>query len=239
MFHLMLMLSSSIEFTLLTLCWTPQQTAAPYDPSAFFAVVIKLESITVTEGIATILAWNSTLRNYTLQLYYTTNGVDQTYSDALTVAPGANLTIFESYDYDQEAWTVGANVTQTGQSLFLSFGEDLTLSEASIELATLLPGVCSQLPASNDLVVYDVGYNCGFIGCGPWVPNTWEACDVVVNAHGPIAGFTFNSTLSSTTSSPILDKRSQLSSVSKDVNSDEIVVMKEDKQKKKRRVKRN
>eukprot|EP01102_Stenamoeba_stenopodia_P012511 TRINITY_DN3966_c1_g1_i1.p1 TRINITY_DN3966_c1_g1~~TRINITY_DN3966_c1_g1_i1.p1 ORF type:complete len:300 (-),score=78.85 TRINITY_DN3966_c1_g1_i1:21-872(-) len=221
----------------------------PLDTTNFFAIVAKLESITVTEGIATIIAWNTTLNNYTLQLYYTTNGVDQTFSNVVLLKSGANITFFESYDYDNEAWTVGANVTGTEDNLFLSFPEDLTLSQASIELSALEPGQCNQLPASNSVKVTSVGYNCGFVGCGPWVPNTWEACGVLVDAHGAVASFSFNSSSSSVAdaneTNNFNDKMQQISSVAED----QIVVMKEkiiegqrvahNEHKQKRRVKRN
>jgi len=171
-----------------------QVPAAPED-GGFFAVVLKLESVTVTEGIATIVTWNQNASAYTLQLYYTTNGVDQTYSDTLAVRPESNVTFYEQYDYSNEQWTVGANVTDTSESLFLSFPEGLTLSLASIELATN-GTYCGQLPSSDYFTVSQIGYNCGFVGCGPWMMDSWGECQTSISAHGSQASFSFNSTAS-------------------------------------------
>eukprot|EP01102_Stenamoeba_stenopodia_P020642 TRINITY_DN8126_c0_g1_i1.p2 TRINITY_DN8126_c0_g1~~TRINITY_DN8126_c0_g1_i1.p2 ORF type:complete len:267 (+),score=50.14 TRINITY_DN8126_c0_g1_i1:182-982(+) len=165
----------------------------------FFAVVAKLESITVTEGIATILTWNHTISAYTLQLYYSVNGYDSTYSNSIVVHPGDEITFFEEWNYQQSAWTVGANVTDTDQYLFLSFPEDLTLGLASVEILTTLTfneswPACTRLPRSDLFMVNSIGSNCGFVGCGPWITDSWGLCQSNVLAHGSEAIFSFNAT---------------------------------------------
>jgi len=177
-----------------------QVPEAPINRLELFAMVMKLESITVTEGIAVIVAWNSNTSSYQTQLYYTPNGNDQVYSNSLYLHPGARVDFYQQWDYSHQQWTASINVSQTGDSLYLSFPEDLTLGLAAVELLASFPtngSDCERLSRSNTFQVSNIGYNCGFVGCGPWITKNGDVCDSNVLASGNQVVFNFSSTYSS------------------------------------------